>query len=237
MPTPPPAQRVSSSHSTNHPPTPCAQFSVHDLTQFWIATGWITYLVIIFAFAAFLLITHAVYQKAVDNGKRPAGTASVASDCSPPLSTATARSASFHSVAVGPPQPEVLVAVPRVHVPAKYGFSTPAHLAVQPHIRRLKLRMERYNLSLRSFNGLAFCSPLHARAPRNLCQGALAAMRSVGLDSGTLIAVWTALVKVPASGPSGKPTPTHPMLDVAMLSMTENGEGCPAKRYISANNM
>ena len=39
---------------------------------------------------------------------------------------------------------------------------------------------------MRSFNGLAFCSPLHARAPRNLCQGALAAMRSVGLDSGTL---------------------------------------------------
>ena len=39
---------------------------------------------------------------------------------------------------------------------------------------------------MRSFNGLAFCSPLHARAPANLQGRALAAMRPVGLDSGTL---------------------------------------------------
>ena len=42
------------------------------------------------------------------------------------------------------------------------------------------------------FNGLAFRSPLHPRAPRNLSQGAPAprALRSVGLDSGTLDTIY-----------------------------------------------
>ena len=39
---------------------------------------------------------------------------------------------------------------------------------------------------MRLFNGLAFRSPLHARALPNLQERALKAMRSVGLDSGTL---------------------------------------------------
>ena len=39
---------------------------------------------------------------------------------------------------------------------------------------------------MRLFSGLAFCLPLHARAPQNLEGRALKAMRSVGLDSGTL---------------------------------------------------
>ena len=53
-------------------------------------------------------------------------------------------------------------------------------------------------VSMRLFNGLAFCSPLHARAPRNLCQGALAAMRSVGLDSGTLRTHWMPFIMLAA---------------------------------------
>ena len=36
------------------------------------------------------------------------------------------------------------------------------------------------------FNGLAFRSPLHPRAPRNLRARPPRALRSVGLDSGTL---------------------------------------------------
>ena len=36
------------------------------------------------------------------------------------------------------------------------------------------------------FNGLAFCSPLHPRAPRNLRALPPRALRSVGLDSSTL---------------------------------------------------
>ena len=38
---------------------------------------------------------------------------------------------------------------------------------------------------MRLFSGLAFCLPLHARAPQNLEGRALSAMRSVALKMGT----------------------------------------------------
>ena len=101
----------------------------------------------------------------------------------PGLTFGTILTTSSASVAPAAAIQKVLAAVPRV--PAKHGSAEPPHLALNRTSNDRNCAW-RGTVSMRQFSGLAFCSPLHARALQNLEGRALKAMRSVGRFRGTL---------------------------------------------------
>ena len=101
----------------------------------------------------------------------------------PGLTFGTTMTTSSAPVALEAASQKVLAAVPRV--PAKHGLAEPPHLGVnRPPSRALTAWTTM--VAMRCERGLAYRSPLHARALPNLEGRALKALRSVGLDSGTL---------------------------------------------------